>query len=65
MGKVGGSRFRVQACPGAIGCGYEIIFIFYLLGYYTSQCISSFLAACDGISTFFYISDHWPNSAPH
>jgi hypothetical protein len=33
MGKVGGCRFRVQACPGAIGCGYEIIFIFYVLGY--------------------------------
>ena len=27
-----GSRFRVQACRGAIGCGHEIIFTFYELG---------------------------------
>ena len=27
--KLRGSRFRVQACPGATGCDYEIIFIFY------------------------------------
>ena len=24
-----GSWFRVQACPGATGCGYDIFFAFY------------------------------------
>ena len=27
--KLIGSRFRVQACPGAAGCGYDIVFAFY------------------------------------
>jgi hypothetical protein len=31
--KVIGSRFRVQARPGATGCGYAIIFILYGLGF--------------------------------
>jgi len=26
-------RFRVQACPGATGCGYEIVFTFYEPGF--------------------------------
>jgi hypothetical protein len=30
---VTGSKFRVQACPGATGCGYEIMFTFYELGF--------------------------------
>jgi hypothetical protein len=28
-----GSRFRIQACPGVMGYGYEIIFTFYELGF--------------------------------
>ena len=32
--KVSGSRFRVQARPGAKGCGYEIIFTFYELDFH-------------------------------
>jgi hypothetical protein len=31
--KLSGSRFRVQARPDATGCGYEIIFTFYGLGF--------------------------------
>jgi hypothetical protein len=27
--ELSGSRFGVQACPGATGCGYEIVFTFY------------------------------------
>jgi hypothetical protein len=30
--KLIGSRFRVQARPGATGCGYEIVFTFSGLG---------------------------------
>jgi hypothetical protein len=35
--KVIGSRFRVQARPGATGCGYEVIFTFYELGFPTAH----------------------------
>jgi len=31
--KIRGSRFRVQARPGATGCVYEIAFTFYGIGF--------------------------------
>ena len=33
MSSLSGSRFGVQAHPGATGCGYEIVFTFYGLGF--------------------------------
>ncbi len=31
--KLIGSMFRVQACPGATGCDYEIAFTFHGIGF--------------------------------
>jgi hypothetical protein len=56
--KLSGSRFRVQARPDATGCGYEIIFTFYGLGFPLPHLDITGLASGSKVTTDGYCSQY-------
>jgi hypothetical protein len=51
-----GSKFRVQARPGAAGCWYKIIFTFYQRGFYQHILIGQIWARGSKVTTAGFYS---------